>query len=181
MNNCAASSDFDETSSVLPMHLGAEINHAQVGSISQSSNRTQLLRSAARRLRSTKRLTRSSTVLRRLPSSVIAGANDTGQPNCAIASLRTLLTSDLPWEELVHMSFQPELLDRKLRRIRAELSREATIARLTSTRTSPSGAAAARAVLRASGSFSKSLDSSLAQDCRAALPGRRYFIANYSP
>jgi hypothetical protein len=136
----------------------------------QSNARAQLLRSAARRLRRIKGLARSDAILRRLPSSSITDGAD--QTDGAIVALRTLLASDLSLEELVRMSFQPELLGRELRRMQGELGREATVACTTSARTPSRDPAAARAAMLASSSFS--LDSAMAPDCQAAaLNGKR--------
>jgi hypothetical protein len=140
-------------------------DHLAVGTtnqnFAQSNPHVQLLRSAAQRLRRIKGLARSDKILRRLPSNSFA--DDAGSAECAMAALRTLLASDLPLEELVRMSFQPELLDRELRRIRGVNSRDAT-----ATPTPASAPAAARA----SGSFS--FDFAMAPDCKAAaLQGKR--------
>jgi hypothetical protein len=150
-----------------PVHVATTENAGD--NISQSEARAQLLRSAARRLRSIKYLPRGDAILRRMPSSAMAGTDDKAQNGYVMEALRTLLASDLPLEELVRMSFQPTLLNTELRRIRTELGREVEDA--PSSFSVPS---VSRAALRRTSSGSFSLDAGMALDCQAAaLHGKR--------
>ena len=69
------------------------------------------LRRAVRRLRAVRKFASRDAILRKIRAGAGAGAGG----GASLASLRALLASDLPMEELVRLSFQPAALAQEVR------------------------------------------------------------------